>query len=100
MSLTFVEGDLESGEFLCFGRWCMGDGGSSSPFQDRGDGATPPQYLNDLPIIQTMVDYIEADDCISYIAQHKKYADWEKLIVSSDKDFFQLILNNERVFLC
>ena len=49
------------------------------------------EYLNDLPIIQTMVDYIEADDCISYIVQHKNYADWEKLIVSSDKDFFQLI---------
>ena len=48
------------------------------------------EYLNDLPIIQTMIDYIEADDCISYICQHKIYEDWEKLIVSSDKDFFQL----------
>ena len=56
------------------------------------------EYLNDLPIIQTMVDYIEADDCISYIVQHKNYADWEKLIVSSDKDFFQLISKDCKLY--
>ena len=56
------------------------------------------EYLNDLPIIQTMVDYIEADDCISYIAQHKKYEDWEKLIVFSDKDFFQLISKDCKLY--
>ena len=49
------------------------------------------EYLNDLPIIQLMLDYIEADDVISYVSQHNKYKDWKKLIVSSDKDFFQLI---------
>jgi len=49
------------------------------------------EYLNDLPVIQIMIDYIEADDVISYICQHEKYEDWKKLIVSSDKDFFQLI---------
>jgi len=48
-------------------------------------------YLNDMPIIQTMIDYVEADDVISYVAQHKKYTDWDKIIISSDKDFFQLI---------
>lgn len=48
-------------------------------------------YLNDMPVIQTMIDYVEADDIIAYVAQHKKYDDWEKVIVSSDKDFFQLV---------
>ena len=56
------------------------------------------EYLNDLPIIQTMIDYIEADDCISYICQHKIYEDWEKLIVSSDKDFFQLISKKTKLY--
>ena len=37
------------------------------------------EYLNALPVIQVMIDYIEADDCISYIAQHKKYA--EEMVV-------------------
>ncbi len=48
-------------------------------------------YLNDMPIIQTMIDYVEADDVIAYVAQHERYNDWEKVIVSSDKDFFQLV---------
>ena len=56
------------------------------------------EYLNDLPIIQVMIDYIEADDCISYISTHKKYKDWEKLIVSSDKDFFQLISEDCKLY--
>lgn len=56
------------------------------------------EYLNDLPIIQTMIDYIEADDCISYICQHDYYKDWEKVIVSSDKDFFQLISKKTKLY--
>ena len=56
------------------------------------------EYLNELPIIQTMIDYIEADDVISYVAQHKKYEGWEKVIVSSDKDFFQLISDDCKLY--
>ena len=48
-------------------------------------------YLNEMPVIQTMIDYVEADDVIAYVAQHERYANWEKVIVSSDKDFFQLL---------
>ena len=48
-------------------------------------------YLNEMPVIQTMIDYVEADDIIAYVAQHERYANWEKVIVSSDKDFFQLL---------
>ena len=51
-------------------------------------------YLNDMPIIQTMIDYVEADDVIAYVAQHERYKDWEKIIISSDKDFFQLVEGN------
>ena len=56
------------------------------------------EYLNDLPVIQTMIDFVEADDCISYIAQLKRYNEWEKIIVSSDKDFFQLIAKDVRLY--
>lgn len=56
------------------------------------------EYLNDLPVIQIMIDYIEADDVISYVSQHDKYKDWEKLIVSSDKDFFQLISKESKLY--
>ncbi len=51
-------------------------------------------YLNDMPVIQTMIDYVEADDVIAYVSQHEKYKDWEKVIISSDKDFFQLVEGN------
>jgi DNA polymerase-1 len=43
-----------------------------------------------MPVIQLQQDYVEADDIISYVNSHKKYKGWYKVIVSSDKDFFQL----------
>ena len=48
------------------------------------------EYLNELPIIQITIDYVEADDVIAYGARHPFYRGWDKVIVSSDKDFFQL----------
>ena len=48
------------------------------------------EYLNELPIIQITIDYVEADDVIAYGARHLVYGGWDKIIVSSDKDFFQL----------
>ena len=54
--------------------------------------------LNDLPVIQIMIDYIEADDVIAYVATHDKYKDWDKVIVSSDKDFFQLVSEDCRLY--
>jgi DNA polymerase-1 len=48
------------------------------------------EYLNELPIIQITIDFVEADDVIAYGVQHSYYKDWGKVIVSSDKDFFQL----------
>ena len=49
------------------------------------------EYLNNMPVIQLMVDFVEADDIIAYTVKKDKYKDWEKIIVSSDKDFFQLL---------
>jgi DNA polymerase-1 len=48
------------------------------------------EYLNELPIIQTILPAVEADDVISYVCQLSDYKGWQKIIVSSDKDFFQL----------
>tara|TARA_R100000664_G_C2743653_1_gene131800 strand:+ start:384 stop:1337 length:954 start_codon:yes stop_codon:yes gene_type:complete len=48
------------------------------------------EYLNELPVIQITIDYIEADDIIAYASRHPLYGRWNKVIVSSDKDFFQL----------
>tara|TARA_Y100000593_G_C4301072_1_gene333380 strand:+ start:384 stop:1358 length:975 start_codon:yes stop_codon:yes gene_type:complete len=48
------------------------------------------QMLNCMPVVNLMIDKIEADDVIAYIARHPKYAESQKVLVSSDKDFFQL----------
>jgi len=52
------------------------------------------EYFNYTPMIQFMFSGVEADDIIAYLSQTPEYLDWEKLIVSSDKDFFQLLENN------
>ena len=56
------------------------------------------EYLNNMPMIQTMLEAVEADDVISYVVQDAKYKGWEKIIVSSDKDFFQLCNEETVVF--
>jgi len=48
------------------------------------------EYLNGLPVIQITIDFVEADDVIAYASRHLTYTFWKKIIVSSDKDFFQL----------
>ena len=53
------------------------------------------QYLNEMPVIQLMLDHIEADDVIAYANGHERYKGWTKVIVSSDKDFYQLCGNEE-----
>ena len=51
------------------------------------------EYLQILPITMTYIDYVEADDIIAYLANH--YFKKEVTILSSDKDFLQLV--NERI---
>jgi len=48
------------------------------------------EYMNEMPIIQVLIEQIEADDIISYVTQMKHYDGWQKIIVSNDKDFMQL----------
>jgi DNA polymerase-1 len=48
------------------------------------------EYLNEMPIIQLMESSVEADDLISYVVGRPMYKPYNKIIVSSDKDFLQL----------
>ena len=48
------------------------------------------EYLNELPVIQLRFDEVEADDVIAYATGMEQFDGWEKVIVSSDKDFLQL----------
>lgn len=56
------------------------------------------EYLNLMPIIQITEQNIEADDIISRICKLRFFDDKVKIIVSSDKDFFQLC-NNDTIVL-
>lgn len=49
------------------------------------------EYYNQVPIIQFMFKGVEADDIIAYLSHMKELEGAEKLIVSSDKDFYQLL---------
>jgi DNA polymerase-1 len=49
------------------------------------------EYLNCSPIIQFMEAGIEADDVIAFVCRFTKYKNYQKVIVSSDKDFIQLL---------
>ena len=48
------------------------------------------EYLNNLPVIQLMVEGVEADDLIGFLCKDSKFEDYQKVIVSNDKDFIQL----------
>jgi 5'-3' exonuclease len=48
------------------------------------------EYLNLMPVSQLMFDGVEADDIIAFVSQNQKFSEWQKVIVSSDKDFYQL----------
>ena len=54
------------------------------------------EYFNTLPVSQILIEHMEADDVIAVLCG--LYKDTQKVIVSSDKDFFQLC-DNETVVL-
>jgi len=56
------------------------------------------EYLNQMPVIQLIADYTEADDIIAHVVQSSYYEGWNKIIVSSDKDFFQLCDDDVSVY--
>ncbi len=49
------------------------------------------EYLNQTPVVQFRVPAVEADDVISYVKSLPVFSEWQKVIVSSDKDFIQLL---------
>ena len=49
------------------------------------------EILNSSPIIQFLEPGVEADDIIAFVTQSPFYREHQKVIVSSDKDFFQLL---------
>tara|TARA_R110000824_G_scaffold220784_1_gene407920 strand:- start:7 stop:981 length:975 start_codon:yes stop_codon:yes gene_type:complete len=52
------------------------------------------EYYNQIPVIQFMFKATEADDIIAYVARHPSLKEYQKIILSSDKDFFQLLDEN------
>jgi len=56
------------------------------------------EYLNQMPVIQLIADFTEADDIIAHVINHSRYKDWHKTIISSDKDFFQLCREDVSIY--
>ena len=55
-------------------------------------------YLDKLPILQFMFEDVEADDIISAIVQSRQVDNYQKIILSNDKDFMQLC--DDTTILC
>lgn len=55
------------------------------------------EYLETMPFYQVELDQMEADDAIAYISKNY-WTDSEKVIVSSDKDYFQLVTDKINVY--
>ena len=49
------------------------------------------EYLNFMPFKQLYFDNVEADDIIAIACHSPLYADYKKIIISNDKDFYQLL---------
>ena len=56
------------------------------------------EYLNEMPVIQLVADFTEADDIIALVINHPRYSGWKKTIISSDKDFFQLCRDDVQIY--
>lgn len=55
------------------------------------------QYLESLKLIQIDIEDIEADDVIGYLCKHVWF-DLNKVVMSSDKDFLQLVDQNTLIY--
>jgi 5'-3' exonuclease len=56
------------------------------------------EYVNQTPIIQFRQPGVEADDVIAYIKSMPLFREWRKVVVSSDKDFIQLLDDKTLLF--
>lgn len=55
------------------------------------------QYLEILPMYELEIENYEADDIIAYISNHL-FKESDKIIISSDRDYFQLINDSVSVY--
>jgi len=58
------------------------------------------EYIKLLPFYQASIDYLEADDVIAYMTE-QMFDDkdqFENLIISTDRDYYQLVDNNTFIF--
>jgi DNA polymerase-1 len=56
------------------------------------------EYLNEMPVIQLLIDDVEADDVIAYVCRMPFLKGAIKIIASMDKDFYQLCDNETMVY--
>jgi len=57
------------------------------------------KIINELPIFQGSVEFLEADDVIAYLSRYTlKNPEYLKIIVSCDRDFFQLVNDDTLVY--
>ena len=56
------------------------------------------EFFNEMPVVQLIIDNVEADDIIGYIVKNSAIKHHQKIIISSDKDFFQLCDDTTVVF--
>lgn len=57
------------------------------------------EYLNCLPVTLMSIDHIEADDVIAYLSQQVyEDDDHEVIVMSTDKDFLQLVNDSTKVW--
>lgn len=54
------------------------------------------EYLNQLPVYQLRAEMTEADDIIAYVAHF--YNKENVIIISTDKDFYQLVTDNIQIY--
>jgi len=54
------------------------------------------EYLSNLPVTELAIENVEADDVIAYLTHY--YSDDERIIVSNDKDFYQLVGDKVKLF--
>jgi len=55
------------------------------------------ELLNKIPVCQTYIKETEADDVIGYLSRYK-FPDDDIVILSSDKDFYQLLNDKTRIY--